>query len=246
MTCPSHASAVAGGDGRKSVAASRRGPSLRTCAVAGLLLAAVSADRAMAADWPDDAGLRGSIATKRPIRWDGFLLGGQLGYSNMLADFVDSNKIVPLGSTTTSSRSYGGFVGYNMQWDELVVGFDGAYNRPSSLETSTSTGVANASLKLIDYGTFRARGGYVIGQFLPYAFVGAAVGRMNYATTVSGSVVASRDGAFAGGFVGGVGVDVALLPNVFLRGEYEYVAFSQLGGIRSSLNTARVGLGLRF
>jgi hypothetical protein len=33
---------------------------------------------------------------------------------------------------------------------------------------------------------------------------------------------------------------------VFLRGEYEYIAFSPVGVIRSNTNTARVGIGVRF
>ena len=41
-------------------------------------------------------------------------------------------------------------------------------------------------------------------------------------------------------------MDVALLPNVFLRGEWEYVGFAQVNGIRSSINTGRVGIGMRF
>lgn len=64
----------------------------------------------------------------------------------------------------------------------------------------------------------------------------------------------SRDNAYAAGFVAGLGLDVAITPNIFLRAEYEYIAFSQLGyventvfgGLRSSLNTGRVGIGVRF
>jgi outer membrane immunogenic protein len=41
-------------------------------------------------------------------------------------------------------------------------------------------------------------------------------------------------------------VDVAVLPNVFLRAEWEYVAFAPVDGIRATLNTGRVGAGLRF
>jgi len=39
---------------------------------------------------------------------------------------------------------------------------------------------------------------------------------------------------------------VKLLPNVFLRGEWEYIAFSPVSGNRSSINTARVGVGVLF
>ena len=124
---------------------------------------------------------------------------------------------------------------------------------------------AQSSLKLIDYATMRARAGYAFGQFLPYAVVGAAVGRFNYSNTATVTVTSdapqrppltalrsgtdtqsSKDNAIVGGFVAGLGMDVALLPNVFLRGEWEFVAFAPVGGIRANINTGRVGIGLKF
>jgi len=45
--------------------------------------------------------------------------------------------------------------------------------------------------------------------------------------------------------VGG-GLDYLVLPNVFLRGEYEYVSFAGVSGTKASINTARVGAGYRF
>lgn len=221
----------------------------RLAAAVVVLVSALASTHVNAADMPDDSFLRGSYFDVGPpgsVRWDGFVFGAQVGYSNLNADFTDSTTAATLSESTTNSAEFGGFLGYNIQWDNLVIGFDGAYNRPSSLNTSSTSGTATSSLKLIDYATFRARAGYAFGQFLPYAFLGGAAGRMNYSTTVAGTVTQSRDGAYAAGGVAGIGVDVSILPNVFVRGEYEYVVFSQVGSIRSSLNTARVGLGLRF
>lgn len=234
MTCPSHASA------RK-----RAGWRLATAA---LVLASASLS-AQAADMPDDAVLRGSYVDLGPpgfVRWDGIVIGAQGSYSNLTADFSDSTTAATLPTTTTNSAGYGGFIGYNIQWDNLVIGFDGAYNRPSSLETSGTGGTATSALKLQDYATFRARAGYAFGQFLPYAFLGAAAGRMNFSTRVGTTVTQSRDDAYVAGGVAGIGIDVSILPNVFVRAEYEYVVFSPLGDIRSSLNTGRVGVGVRF
>jgi len=300
MICPSRISAVADGGARKILAARRR--SLIVCAAAGLLLAAAPFERSMAADWVDDT-LRGSFSSKAPLRWEGFNLGVQMGVSNMNTDFGNStsalvayslrnttveNEFSPsswtaLPANTTNGRQYGAFLGYNMQWDQLIVGFDLAYNRASgsftasasdtiARQVTTSSNVneavritAQSSLKLIDYATMRARAGYAIGQFLPYAFVGGAVGRLNYANTATvhdvgtplpGSTVmpfdtldtqsSSRDGAITGGFTTGLGLDVALTPNIFLRGEWEFVAFAPVGGIRASINTGRVAIGARF
>jgi opacity protein-like surface antigen len=233
------------------------------------------------------------------FRWDGLNIGAQFGLNDMHTDFGGStggevayilrnttleNEAQPsswttLPANTTDGRSFGAFIGYNIQMDQLVLGFDGAYNSVSSLQSSasdsmtrivtTSDGVthtvtisAASSMQLIDYATFRARAGYAFGQFLPYAFVGGAVGRYNSTssatvtdhqvqglTTINfGPVTQSdnRNNAVTGGFTAGLGLDVAILPNVFLRAEWEFVGFAQVNGIRSTMNTGRIGLGVKF
>jgi outer membrane immunogenic protein len=241
MTCQSPISALA------------RARSCRLAAAAmAMAVTAAAADRARAADMPEDTALRGSFTAVEPafVRWDGLYLGGHVGYANMSVDFSGSNSLVELPKNETNSAMFGGFIGYNIQWDELVVGFDGEYSRPSSLATlaqaSGGGSTAWSSWKLVDYAAVRARAGYAFGQFLPYAFLGGGVGRINHSTIVNNTVTASRDNAYTGAFVAGLGVDVALLPNVFVRGEWEYAAFSVVSGTRSSLNTAKAGLAVRF
>jgi len=146
-----------------------------------------------------------------------------------------------------------------------------ASDGPTTLErvvsTSDGTGndvsiTANSSLSMTDYATLRGRAGYAFGQFLPYAFAGGAVGRFDYSTTAKVKVIqtangntstysppaesTTKTGQFDPGFVAGLGIDIAILPNAFLRAEWEYAAFGELKGIRPTVNTARVGLGLRF
>lgn len=302
MTCQCHASAPAADDRHDSVAAARRAL-LCAAAVAALtaMSAALYATPAAAADWLDNT-LRGTFTNNAPVRWDGVNLGATIGLSNMMTDFGKSsssliayslrnttveNEFSPsnwttLPSNTTNGRQYSLFLGYNVQWSELVLGLDGSYNKPSSLASSASDSIARqvttsslvnealtitaqSSLKLVDYATVRARAGYAMGQFLPYAVIGAAVGRFNYATTatvhdvgtpLAGSTVTAfntfdtqsnaKDGAIVGGFVVGLGMDVAITPNVFLRGEWEYVGFAPVSGIRAGINTGRVGVGVRF
>ncbi len=226
---------------RNSAARMRR---LTAAAAAGaVLVVAVAAGQARAADL-GGSYLRGSYspAVERPVRWDGVYLGGQIGYSNMKVDFSNTLDSGDLPNKTTDSTSYGGFFGYNWQVDpDLVLGLELGYTRPSSLDTRSSNGTDSASYKLVDYGTFRARAGYAFGQFLPYAELGLGVGRIDYTTPT-----ASRDNAYALALVGGLGIDVALLPNVFLRAEWEYAYFTPVGHTASGVNTGRVGLGVRF
>lgn len=147
------------------------------------------------------------------------------------------------GLNTTTGPVFGGFVGYNMQWDQLVLGVDLGYKFPSVLDTSTTT----AQLKLVDYVTLRGRAGYAVGQFLPYAVVGLAVGRFNFGNFDSATgTFAGKDNAFDAGVVAGLGIDWAVTPGVFVRAEWEYIAFGTLNGRTSQTNTGFLAIGARF
>ncbi|HVZ52211.1 MAG TPA: outer membrane beta-barrel protein [Pseudolabrys sp.] len=263
---------------------------------AGVAVAAATFGTACAADMPDF--LRGSLEPLLPaatyMNWSGVYFGAQAGYSNMSTNFGDSsNSIgkwvaqtlrnstleenhhpedwVSMPTDLSNSANWGVFIGYNIQWDQLVLGLDFAYNRMTSMTTSGADLITRkvtdpadtvqiygrSQMHLIDYATLRGRAGYAFGQFLPYGILGLAVGRFNYATSARltvrgddylGPVTMSerKNDAAAAGFVTGLGLDVALMPNVFLRSEWEFVAFTELSGIRSTVNTGRVGLGVKF
>jgi outer membrane immunogenic protein len=268
------------------------------------LMAAVTAGPAAAGDWFDGSGLRGSYSglfNRPPSAWEGINLGATVGYTGMNTDFGNANssevnyilrntlleqEYSPSGWTTlpnasAESNSWGGFLGYSWQTDELVLGADLTYNHVSNLQSSASDSidrivttsdsykhdvniVSSAYIKLKDYGTVRARAGYAFGQFLPYAFLGVAVGRFDYASsaTVTDAITPpspatpytfgpqtqsnGKTNQYQAGFDGGLGIDVAVLPNVFVRGEWEYIAFASIDGIRTNINTFRAGVGVRF
>ena len=44
----------------------------------------------------------------------------------------------------------------------------------------------------------------------------------------------------------GLGVEVAILLNVFLRAEYEFAQFGEVAGTRLKMQTGRVGVGFKF
>jgi outer membrane immunogenic protein len=286
MICQCHVSAPG---------ARHRKRSLRV--LAAMMLIVASAEQAAAGDWIDDT-LRGSYSSA-PVRWDGINFGATMGLSSLNADYGSSTSSqiayslrntsledqqhpstwAALPSNITNGRQFGIFLGYSVQWQELVLGFDAAYNKASTLDSSATDTIqrvvaladgtqndvtigAHGNIKLIDYATARIRAGYAFGQFMPYAAVGVAVGRFNYSlstdlTVVQGvgagaqtfvfpTVTQSRSGIFSAGPLVGLGLDVAILPNVFLRAEWEYAAFAPISGIRAGLNTGRIGAGVRF
>lgn len=233
---------------------------LRAAAAAAVLLA-TAAGRASAADF-DDSYLRGPVTEESGpsyVAWDGFYVGGQIGYSSMKVDLENSltSESISVPNSTTNSKTYGGFFGYNWQIEpDLVLGMELNYTRPSSLSTSSSatgsTGnIGTSTYRLVDYATIRGRAGYAFGQFMPYAVFGAGAGRIDYSTSVvsaGGATIQqqSQDNAYTLALVAGLGMDVAVLPNVFVRGEWEFAYFTPVAGMAANVNSARVGLGIRF
>jgi len=246
-------------------------------------------------------------------RWDGFYVGGHAGYGTAGADLSSGTAAMAnvlnslprndgvldhfsasnfaFSKIENNQITFGGFVGYNFQMGELVLGGEANYSyggfdlSPFKSVTqifSDDTGApaghhyvytanltAGPSARLQDYGSLRARAGFTYDCYLPYAFVGLALGRVDVSRSATLSYLRhdspdvgvppiqdfffgpvtkseSRDSVVAYGFAAGLGVDVAVTSNVFARGEWEYVQFNSVGEYAIHVNTFRGGLGVRF
>jgi outer membrane immunogenic protein len=147
--------------------------------------------------------------------------------------------------------------------------------RVTPADTSGNTYLVNitgsGTVSNLDFGTLRARGGWAFGNFLPYVFGGVAIGRadVHIAETTSGEQnppavgaclagstppcvpfsfpgTAGKDGEWLFGGTAGLGLDVALMRNIFARAEYEYVYFEPVDGVHIAVNTVRLGAGVKF
>jgi opacity protein-like surface antigen len=195
-----------------------------------LILAAAlfgMAQGAQAADLPDLPILRGSLPdgySARTVNWQGYYIGGQAGYGSADMDFsrANSGQIArllantviesgmqvsqwPIGIGKSSQRqtAFGGFVGYNGQWDDVVLGVEASYMHGRFFGSQTTTvsrvsaaplsdnnfhavdATSLASQEITDMATLRARAGYAVGSFLPYMFGGVALGNANIVRAVS-------------------------------------------------------------
>jgi len=130
--------------------------------------------------------------------------------------------------------------------------------------TDSVTYQGTASISITDMGTIRARAGYAWGCFLPYAFAGIALGQADiirtariFGTQVNPaaapgfqnvpfdlSATDAQNAHLIYGYSFGLGVDMQLVSNLFLRAEWEYVRFTT--SIDTSINTGRIGLGYKF
>jgi len=56
----------------------------------------------------------------------------------------------------------------------------------------------------------------------------------------------AKDNAFLFGWSVGAGVDVIVMPNVFLRAEFEYLALSPVWSLGPTMFNARAGIDYKF
>ena len=190
----------------------------------------------------------------------------------------------------TGSYNAGGFVGFNTQWDDVVIGFELNYGHTNLTKAASDTEsrsfinngqapqnhtyqynitvVGSTSVQITDLWTGRFRAGWVIDGFMPYAFVGGAIGLANVFSSVTitgtrddivsnnppvttvldlpGTATAGQGNAPTFGYTGGLGADYMLTPAVFVRGEWEYIGFRDVKSAKVNINTFRSALAVRF
>jgi outer membrane immunogenic protein len=283
--------------------------------MAGMASPALASDY----DLPNVPVLRGSAPPPAPVysvgpatftRWSGLYFGGDVSWGASQADFSHSTQslfhdnfqdltleteanissLKVLGSGSATGLGGGVFLGYNTQWQDLILGVEATYTHTNLnmnaaqsplLGTSTSPGrvfngdgvnmAGSGNMDLTDYGSARFRAGYVLGNFLPYGFVGMAVGRASYNLSTSATITqnipanptlpclasqncqvfyfsnaAGQSNALLWGYTAGAGLDWMLTPNIFVRGEFEFVQFAPINNISATIESGRLGGGFKF
>jgi outer membrane immunogenic protein len=196
---------------------------MRRCLLVAVLFGAVTS--AHAADLP---ALRGGFYDNGPraVNWGGFYGGLQGGYgsSDTALNLWPNYQAATLASgytvlsamgfagwvpgfdrQNTHTALWGAFGGYNLQYEDVVIGLEGSYAHGDFGATQTRsasvssvlgaynyavTGAETSTVSITDMATLRARAGYVWGCFLPYVFGGLALGNADYtkSATYQGSV----------------------------------------------------------
>jgi opacity protein-like surface antigen len=184
----------------------------------------------------------------RNFRWDDLILGVEVNYSRgvIRSSATDSVSVI-------YANDAGAPPGHHFVYDPLTV-------------------TGSASIRVTDLATFRARAGWAVDQFMPYGFVALAVARADVSRSATvftirrdfpdaedpplvpipdevigpNSRAEEKNGGFYAGYAAGLGADVAVLPNVFLRGEWEIVHLPNIKGMSITLNSLRGGIGMKF
>jgi opacity protein-like surface antigen len=192
-----------------------------------------------------------------------------------------TSQLQLLGKAASSAVGGGAFLGYNTQWQDLVLGVEASYTHtnlntatatapsfqiarafspPAGNVTSVSLSHATGQMSLTDFAEARGRAGYVVGNLLPYGFIGMVVGggSNNISTRVDAfcgalecvgfplTPSAGQSNLLLWGYSVGAGLDWALTPNFFLRAEFAFDQFAPVNNISLALISGRVGAGFKF
>ena len=173
--------------------------------------------------------------------WTGFYAGVNLGggwadndASGAFNAALGGGGTFAAGTATSASFSGivgGGQIGYNWQTGHLVLGVEADIDGSSqSGNTSTGCGVAGCTMtgapKVDAFGTLRGRLGYAQDNWLLYVTGGFAwqhVSNTVTDTTAAGSATIFNASTTQGGYVVGVGGEMAIAPRWTAGVEYLYL-----------------------
>jgi outer membrane immunogenic protein len=204
-----------------------------TAMVGATALSIVCAHSALAADMPVKAPV--AVPT---YSWTGFYVGGNIGYG-----WAQQNTapvaVIPVGvdssSATINGVIGGGQMGYNWQFNQIVLGVEAdfqASGQTGTMNTIFHAGglpIAGQATEKLDYfGTVRGRIGYAWNQYLPYFTGGWAYGHPSFngiSAAIAPTDVFFAPGVTTNGWTVGGGLEWAFANRWSAKIEYLYVDF---------------------
>jgi outer membrane immunogenic protein len=192
-----------------------------------------------------------------PFNWSGFYVGADIGYSwlNSNSDFAGAG--IPSNSPDPTGVVGGVYVGYNVQFNQIVVGLE-ADVEATGVNGDDRSGAGLTSFTKLDenwQGSVRARVGYAFDNFLPYITGGVAFSDWDIRSGPIGGPFTKNSESFTGWTLG-AGLEYAFTPNIIGRLEYRYTdygdssdriaAFPTTNRVDLKDNTVRVGIAYKF
>jgi outer membrane immunogenic protein len=175
----------------------------------------------------------------RPSIWSGFYIGGNLGYAFGGDDEVSisSNRegtVSDIDKLELQGIFGGGQIGYNAQWDAVVIGavadieaadINDDFTKDFTIEGNDDQVRAKANIDV--WGTLRARLGFAFDSVLFYATGGLAWANVDYDIRAdnftTGGTGRIKDNQTRVGYAVGGGLEWAIDDNWSVGAEYLYV-----------------------
>ena len=160
------------------------------------------------------------------LPFEGFYLGFQAGYdmSNVDYSLTDGINSLSLEGFSASGAEGGGFVGFGYVGGGMYLGLEGHVSYSSAEFTLTASGLGSSTTEAgLTYGGAVRLGCFPIENALFYGKI--AVQNTEFEQTVTG--LGSADETLTGVGVG-IGMELALSADTFLRLEYQHTWYEEL------------------
>jgi outer membrane immunogenic protein len=189
-----------------------------------------------------------------PYNWQGLYLGVNAGYGWGNDNGASFNGFGG-GSGALNPEGWfgGGQIGYNAQFNALVLGLEADLQGADISDTTAlSGGLSQVTTDIEYFSTLRGRVGFAAGPALLYVTGGWAFADVSQSLNAPGASLSSSD--WETGYTVGGGIEWAFAPNWSLKSEYLYIdlgeqTYSSPAGTyttQTDFHTARVGLNYRF
>ena len=199
---------------------------LRKFLVSTVALVAVTGT-AFAADLPSRSAPPVYVPPPPIFTWTGIYVGAELGYQFGTANAFDQGPFFPgiVPSYHPSGVIGGGYVGYNWQISQFVIGIEGNVDGSSyNGSVVDGAGFLNRTREPIS-GAVRGRIGYAWDRVLFYGTGGVAFASIQNSTfdTLTGLADSGSTGRV--GWTAGGGVEYAIDNNWSVRADYRYTDY---------------------
>ncbi|MFT4079767.1 outer membrane protein [Rhodomicrobium sp.] len=137
---------------------------------------------AFAADLYKGGSLKDAPVYEAPATWTGFYVGAHGGYAWNSIDFPGTPSHANGGAPRPDLEGgfVGGQIGYNYQYDKIVVGVVADISAANLEKTVDDGGTLSQTAKIDRFNTVRAIIGYSFGKWLPYGTVGYGWANVSY------------------------------------------------------------------
>jgi opacity protein-like surface antigen/outer membrane receptor protein involved in Fe transport len=194
-----------------------------------------------------------ALPARFPYNWTGFYFGAEGGYGwqRSTGTLATGAVSTPYDYSVTGPLA-GSFVGWNFQFNRLVLGVEGDWqwsNLTGNSQTLAPLGATGAlpagrftvSTTTKDYGSIRGRLGVTFDRFLIFGTAGWTVGNPSTAFALTGAAPFVSIGGKSNGWTAGGGVEYAITDTILGRIEYRYTNLETMGFVNAPTNSADAG-----
>ena len=200
------------------------------------VLAGALCSGASAADLPRGAPAYVAPAYAPIFTWTGFYAGLNGGYG-----FGSLNGSGKAFAGDPSGGLVGGTIGYNYQYNQLVIGLEADFDYASIGNTQTSGGPLTAKTNMNFANTIRGRAGYAVNRALFFVTGGYAGGNVHTTVYDTPNSFYAANSNYLNGYAIGAGVEYAFMPNLSGKAEYLYTDLGQAYNFAHTPDVTRVG-----